>query len=208
MFVPLTDIVTCPSCGPEWGLVLLADRVAERRVLEGRFGCPNCRGSFGVAGGFADMRPDPAEPAPAAAPLDPAGDREAALRLAALMGLGTGTPRALLVGPAAAYAHALAALLEGLEVVVVGEGTAGWAEESGVSRFAAAGRLPFRDRCMSGVTLSGPAADSLLEEGARVLGGAGRMILEGAPADVEARLVRASFEIVAREGGTLVARRV
>src|SRR5690606_18456882 len=111
MFVPLTDIVTCPSCGPEWGLVLLADRVAERRVLEGRFGCPNARGSFGVAGGCAAMRPDPAAPAPAAAPLDPAGDREAALRLAALMGLGTGTPRALLVGPAAAYAHALAALL-------------------------------------------------------------------------------------------------
>jgi uncharacterized protein YbaR (Trm112 family) len=207
MFVPLTDIVTCPRCGPEWGLVLLAERVAERRVLEGRFGCPNCRETFAVASGFADLRPAGTESEAAGEPLTPTDGRDAAIRLAALMGLGGGPPRALLSGPVAAHARALAALMEGFEVVVVGMATADWDEEAGVSRFAAAGRLPFRDRCMGGVTLSGPAADAFLEEGARVLSGAGRMVLEGAPAGCEARLADAGLEIVAREGGTVVARR-
>ncbi|HEX7117627.1 MAG TPA: hypothetical protein VF212_02485 [Longimicrobiales bacterium] len=205
MHAALTDVVICPRCGPGWGMILLADRVSERRVLAGRFGCPNCRQSFGVDGGFADLRPAPVPVG--GEPLGRSADRTAAMRLAALMGLGEGAARALVAGPAARLAAELAGLLEGLEVIAVDDALGGWAEEPGVSRFAAADRLPFRNRSMGGVALSGSASAAWLEEGARVLGDAGRLVLEDAPADAEPRLERASLDIVAREARTVVARR-
>ena len=59
MNVTLTDHLVCPRCGPPFGLVLLARDVRERRVLEGEFGCPNCRDRFPVEKGFGDLRPPP-----------------------------------------------------------------------------------------------------------------------------------------------------
>ncbi|HWK89996.1 MAG TPA: Trm112 family protein, partial [Longimicrobium sp.] len=56
MHILLTDLLTCPRCGPEHGLVLLADRIEERRVVRGRLGCPNCRETYPVAGTVADLR--------------------------------------------------------------------------------------------------------------------------------------------------------
>src|SRR3954447_12829389 len=93
MHILLTDVLSCPRCGPAFGLVLLADRVEDRRVLEGRLGCPNCREQYPVVAGALDARL-PAERAGAAD--DAAGDAaatggvddaEAAVRLAALLGL-------------------------------------------------------------------------------------------------------------------------
>src|SRR5690606_25057505 len=185
----------------------ISERVAERRVLEGRFGCPNCRENFVVAGGFADLRPAGTESEPDPEPLTPTDGREAAIRLAALMGLGGGPPRGPLSGPEAAHARAPAGPMGGVGGAVVGAAPARLGGEGGGGGFAAAGRLPFGARCMGGVTLSGPAADAFLEEGARVLSGAGRIVVEGAPEGCEARLADAGLEIVAREGGTVVARR-
>lgn len=208
MFVALTDLVTCPRCGPGWGLVLLADRVEDRRVLSGRFGCPACRGTFRVESGFAELRPAGAGGEPdAGVTAGPAADRAGAVRLAALLGLGEGAGHPLLVGTAARFAGELAALVPGLEVVAVGDALRGWPEAPGVSRIAAAGRLPFRDRSMRGVALGGEVAGAFLEEGARVLGAAGRLVVEGAPADAEARLARVSLDVIVREGGAVVARR-
>lgn len=59
MHLLLTDRLTCPRCGPTFGLILLADRMVERRVLQGTLGCPNCRDSFTVRDGFADLRAPP-----------------------------------------------------------------------------------------------------------------------------------------------------
>ena len=59
MHLLLTDRLTCPRCGPEFGLVLLADRLEDRRVLEGALGCPNCRDRYPVRDGFGDLRPPP-----------------------------------------------------------------------------------------------------------------------------------------------------
>jgi uncharacterized protein YbaR (Trm112 family)/SAM-dependent methyltransferase len=53
----LTDRVTCPRCGPRFGLILLAERVVDRRVLEGHLGCPNCREHYPVRKGYGDLRP-------------------------------------------------------------------------------------------------------------------------------------------------------
>lgn len=60
MHILLTDVLTCPSCGPEFGLILLAERVENRRVLEGTLGCANCRERYGIVEGFADLRPSDA----------------------------------------------------------------------------------------------------------------------------------------------------
>jgi len=64
MNLVLTDVLACPRCGPPFGLILLADSMRERRVLEGVLGCPNCYGRYPVRGGLADLRAVP-EGAPA-----------------------------------------------------------------------------------------------------------------------------------------------
>ena len=64
MNVILTDHMVCPRCGPPFGLLLVAREVVDRRVRQGEFGCANCRDSFPVDDGFADMRPQPRSPAP------------------------------------------------------------------------------------------------------------------------------------------------
>ncbi len=64
MHILLTDTLCCPRCGPEFGLILLAHRVEERRILEGELGCPNCRASYPVRRGFGDLRAPPRESLP------------------------------------------------------------------------------------------------------------------------------------------------
>ena len=56
MHLLLTDRLTCPRCGPSFGLILLADRMNDRRVVDGVLGCPNCRDGFPVRDGFGDLR--------------------------------------------------------------------------------------------------------------------------------------------------------
>ena len=43
MHILLTDTLTCPRCGPDFGLILLAERIEGRRVMDGHLGCANCR---------------------------------------------------------------------------------------------------------------------------------------------------------------------
>lgn len=206
MYVPLSDAMTCPRCGPEHSLIMLADRVAERRVYEASFGCPNCRGRFPVTGGFGDLRPEPETELPGAE--GEPGTGEEAMRLAALLGVARGPGYVLVAGPAARMAPGIVALVEDLEVVAIDEALAGWAEEPGISRLATGATLPFQNASMRGVALSGDAVDLWLEEGARVLGGRGRLVLEEVPEEVdgiEERLAGLGFSIAAREGRTLVA---
>lgn len=203
MYLPLTDLLTCPRCGPEHGLILLAERVEERRVLEGWLACPVCRERYRITGGFADLRTAPALPGAELAP-EPGG-REEALRLAALMGLAPGPGYALVAGAAAVLAPAIAALIERIEVVAVDAALAGWREEAGTSRLAAGNGLPFFGRSLRGVALAGESADGWLDEGVRVLAPPGRLVLEGAPADAGERLERAGLRVIADERGTVVA---
>ncbi len=220
MDLRLTDLLACPRCGPPHGLVLLADRVEDRRVLEGVMGCPNCGGRWSVRQGLADLRA--AAEKEAAARIAPehaegASPADAATRLAALMGLaGAGTlgrPIALVVGPAVAVATELAGAVPDLLVVAADPAVAGWAEGAGVERMLVGGRLPFQDRSLRGVTLSGAPAAPLVEEGLRVLHPLGRLVLEVAGAggtaevwaDARARVARAGGRVLAEEGDTLVA---
>ena len=132
MHIVLTDVLACPRCGPQFGLILLADRVDDRRVLEGVLGCPNCREKYAVRAGLGLLRVEFDDIEPVAIPA-PAGDGgQEAVRIAALAGITEGPALLLLMGPLARYAPMLAGLLENVEVVW------GRAEEQPTDVFAVA----------------------------------------------------------------------
>lgn len=203
MHISLTDVVTCPRCGSEHGLILRADRIEERRVLEGALGCPNCRGQYPIRGGYVELRLSPAQ---AERGATEAVGVEAAMRLAALLGVTTGHGFVLVVGPGAAAASGIAALVEGLEVVAVGSAVAEWEEERGVDRVGVeTGRLPFRSRSMRGVALTGPEAGAWLAEAARVVGARGRVVVDGAEGIDDEVFTAVGLAVQARDRGTVVA---
>jgi uncharacterized protein YbaR (Trm112 family) len=221
MYLPLTDHLTCPRCGPEHGLILLADQIVDRRVLEGTLGCSRCREHYPVAGGFVDLRiPDEAEveteseelPGEDGSPVASGaggeaggmGGREPAIRLAALLGLAEGAGYAMVLGPGVVQAPGIAALVEGIEVVAIDPMVRDWREEGGVSRVGVSTNLPFRSLSMRGVAVTGGWM-APLEEVARVLAQSGRLVLDPAPANTEARLTSAGLAVLAREGETLIA---
>lgn len=214
MHILLTDILSCPRCGPESGLILLADRIEERRVLAGTLGCARCRGKYPVRAGVADLRAGPAAGAAGTDGTAAEGERERAresdaeraLRWAALMGVSGGPGFVFVTGEAAALAPEIATLIDGIEVVAAGR--VADAEVPGVSRIEVTDRLPFYSGKIRGVTLGGAAADTLLEEGARVVGPLGRIVLEPAPDLAEARLSRAGLRVIARQDRTIVAGRI
>lgn len=206
MHILLTDVLRCPRCGPEFGLVLLAERTEERRVLEGRLGCSNCREGYPVRGGEADLRVPGAEPLPPAGP--PAGElHERALRLGALLGLAEPRGSVLLVGGGAELAAEVAALRERVQVVSVSGAPTGGEEREGVNRVAAGAALPFAPASLGGVALTGSPPPELVEEGARVLARGGRMVVEGAPAGAAERLAAVGVRVLLEQEGVLVAER-
>ncbi|HEU5210678.1 MAG TPA: hypothetical protein VFU06_14890 [Longimicrobiales bacterium] len=198
MYILLTDILTCPRCGPEFGLILLADRIDERRVLSGRLGCANCREQYAVEDGFgvfgSGWGTEPRQP-----------DDEAVMRLAALLGVTEGPGFVLLVGDAAVHAEALAGMVPNLEVVAASDAARDWAERPGVSRIGLGRTLPFPARALRGAVLSGRAANELLEQAARALAPLARLVLETAPEDAARRVESAGLRILAQQGSTVVA---
>ena len=124
MHILLTDVVVCPRCGPEFGLILLADRIVERRVLEGRLGCPNCREQYEVSGGRLDLStpgtvrgaagsPDASDPAVSELETVP----DPGVRIAALLGVTHGPAYVLLAGSDPALDESVR-LFRGLDVFV------------------------------------------------------------------------------------------
>lgn len=198
MHILLTDILTCPRCGPAFGLILLADRVHDRRIESGVLGCSNCREKYPIrdyTGWF----------------VEDSGAAEAEVaefdveRLAALIGIGHGPANIVVGGPAAAEAGRIAALLEDVEVVALVSSGAAAGFAPGVSRLVVGSTLPIATGKVAGVGLTGDSAVRLLEEGARVLSPVGRLVLEPAPEDGAERVASAGLRIAAQEGVTAVA---
>jgi uncharacterized protein YbaR (Trm112 family) len=208
MHIALTDLLTCPRCGPEFGLILLADRLEARRVYEGVLGCMNCRERYPVRGGCADLRPL-TEAAAVPGTGTGTGTGTEALQIAALLGIREGPAMALVAGPEARWAAEVAAIVPELEVVALDAGLAeatATAELPGVSRVAAVAALPFFDRAFRGAALTGEWA-ARVEEGARVVAPGGRLVLLPAPAGAATRVAAAGLEVVMEQEDVLVATR-
>jgi uncharacterized protein YbaR (Trm112 family) len=205
MHLLLTDVLVCPRCGPGFPLIMLAERLEERRLYEGRLGCANCRELYAVRGGFADLRYPPGAPLAAgdAAEVEPA-DAEAAIRLGALLGVAEGAGTFIVVGPGARLATAIPSIVPDLEVVAVDAALAGLPEQPGVSRVASGERLPFANGAARGLAVTAGATVAL-EEALRVVAPSGRLVLEAATPDDAERLRAAGCEILLEEGAVVVA---
>jgi uncharacterized protein YbaR (Trm112 family) len=200
----LTDRLACPRCGPGFGLVLLADRIAERRVLEGRLGCPNCREQYPVHGGAADLRtgvPADAEPVGSIS----ADDAEAAVKLAALLGLADSPGPVLVAGPAAALAPAVSALVPAVEVVALAGRPSEGPEAAGVSRLGGGPLLPFMDRTLRGVALTGGANRAVLADALRALVPGSRLVVDPASEGTAEALRALGAEVLLDQQGVVVA---
>lgn len=213
MHVELSDLLTCPRCGPTYGLILLPTEVRDRRVETGVLGCANCRERYPVESGVPDLRTAPgrvasavgAERASAAVPAEtPEPDRDMAVRLAALLDLSDGGGTVLVAGPSAAHASLLAELVPDVSVLVVGGDEAAGGESATRLRVDAA--LPIRANGLRGVALTG-SWSSLIEEGARLLRPAGRLVLDPAPSDAASRLAAAGLAVLLDEAGVVLAGR-
>jgi uncharacterized protein YbaR (Trm112 family) len=225
----LTDRLACPRCGPAFGLILLSDRLENRRVVEGRLGCSNCREMYPVTGGAADLRTGPTQPDP-----DPTwsaeGRGEAAVRVAALLGMTQGAGPVLIAGPAAELAADVAAMVPEVEVVALTsrpmpvEGVRDFAasrpteerdgssgdgppagDRGGVSAIAAGAVLPFQDHVLRGAALSGGADEARLAEALRVLVPGARLVVDPAPAGTADALRGMGAAVLLEQDGVVVA---
>lgn len=207
MHILLTDIITCPRCGPSFGLILLADEIVERDVRSGWLGCANCRERYPIEQGALDLRAQRSASPESPEQFDPSwigatDAEEAAFRLAALLGVPEGGGSLLLAGATAATAGQVAALLPAARVLAEGPAAG---EEPGVSRVRWIGRIPLRDHALRGLALAGAVGDEMLGEARRVLMPGSRVVVLRAAPDVASQLTSAGFTVLLDQEGVVVA---
>ena len=218
MHLLLTDRLACPRCGPGFGLVLLAERLAERRVHDGTLGCPNCRDSFAIRDGFADLRAPPRGPLTSGlAGADPGlgegadplegPEVEAADRVTALLGIPRGPGTVVLVGEPARHARRFVERVTELDAAVVDADTRSWAEHPRISRLVSWPGLPFFSGMLRGVVVDGRLGKGVLFEAARIAAPRCRTVVVRADGDAAAVLEEAGLSVLAEEGETVVAAR-
>lgn len=208
MHLRLTDRLTCPRCGPRFGLILLADRVSDQQVLEGRLGCSNCRDAFPVHDGFGDLRAPPRGALGSGRAGGPGRvDPTESERVTALLGVPEGPGTLALVGSAARHAEAVAAAVGGVEVVAVDYDMAGWPETAHVSRMVARPGLPFFDRTLRGAAVDGGLGERWIREAARCVAPLSRVVVVAAPEGAARALEESGLSVLAAEAGTVVAAR-
>lgn len=211
MHILLTDALTCPRCGPAFGLILLADHLAERRVHEGSLGCANCREQYPVRARVAALRYPPSPQAAAAQPepyvqaAHSPADAEEALRLAALLGVTSGPGTLLLAGPQARLAAALARAVPEVEVAALGAAAPADLGAAVSPLLAEPARWPLRDRSAAAVAVPAGWGDAGLAEAVRVLRGPGRLVVYDADAEAAAWLRARGLTVLLDAEGFVVA---
>jgi uncharacterized protein YbaR (Trm112 family) len=198
--IQLTDVLTCPKCGPESGLIVRSDIMKDRRIIEGVLGCPQCETHYPIRGGVALLGP----PNLATETREAADPEQASIRMAALLGATEPLGFVLVLGPAASAVAPLARIMDNTEIIADAP-SAPTASLDSVSRMTVGERLPFYSSRLRAIWLSGDAADRLLEEGARVLHPLGRLVLEPSPMDARARLEAAGLRVLAEQDRTVLA---
>lgn len=204
MFFELTDLLTCPHCGPECGLVLLVQETVDRRVHSGWLGCPNCRRDFPVRGGVADLRLDPAA---APDPRPPLEEDELALKIVALGGLAEERGCLLLDERLAHSAAEIARLAPGLQVIVVRRSPPEVVRPDEANVILSDGDLPLLEYRWRAVAIAPGGDRELVAAAARRVESGGRLVLFDATAGDREEIEPAGLEIIASEGGTTVAQR-
>lgn len=190
-------------------MILLADRMEDRCVMDGLLGCSNCRDAFPVTNGFGDLR---APPRTGEHPEGRAGshgtpDQAEAERLRALVGVAEGPGTLLLAGSPARFAHWFAEAVPGVEVVGLDPDLVSWPEVPRVSRIMARPGIPVFDRMLRGVAMDGALGPRWIREAARVVAPLARVVVTDAPEDARATLLASGLKVLAEEGGTVVAAR-
>ena len=202
----LTDRLNCPRCGSGFGLILLADRLTDRRVLEGALGCPNCRDRFPITNGFADLRTPPRTDLPEVIPVGPADAGEVE-RIATLLGVVEGPGNIALTGSLTRYAGLLADRMPGVEVIAIAEQVRGDAERAGVSRMVSGVELPFHPGSLRALALAEGKVEHLErpETLVRSVMEGGRIVIERPDSDAGERLANIGAQVLVRDERWLVA---
>ena len=206
MHILLTDLLTCPRCGPDFGLIVLSDRLAERQVLEGSLGCANCRLIYPIHGGVADLRWAGAGELIDAA-TDPA-DPDRPIRIAALLGITRPNATILILERSGATAAGVTPLIPDVHVIGgsgVDVSDNAEAPQGILSRVMLGGSLPFRTGSLAGLAAVGIDIRGLLGEVRRILRPDGRIVVEAAPGDLPGMLRDAGFEVHLEQDGVVVA---
>jgi uncharacterized protein YbaR (Trm112 family) len=152
MFIELIDTLRCPTPHEESWLVLAADRMAARHVLDGTLGCPVCGAEYPIRDGVVDFRRTAAAPAARAR----AGDPEQAMRLAAFLGLDDALGFAVLMGDWGAHALELRGMVECPLILV--DPPADVEAAPGLSILRTDGPLPLAAGAARGIALDDGAA--------------------------------------------------
>jgi uncharacterized protein YbaR (Trm112 family) len=216
MHLLLTDRLSCPRCGPTFGVILRADRMQDRSVLDGVLGCPNCRDAFPVVDGFADLRAPPrgvlgpglaGPPQPEQGPdaASAAGGSMSVDRLRALLGIVGGGGALALVGAPARFAPALGAALPELLVVGADADMRLWPEATEVSRLVSGPGLALHGAALRGVVVDGRLGRAWLAEAARVVQPKARVVVMHAREGATKVLEACGFTVMAAEAETVVA---
>lgn len=108
MFIELVDALRCPRPHEESWLVVAADRLVARHILEGTLGCPVCSAEYPIRDGVVDFSGGMHYPVPPSAPPSAAQ----ATRLAAFLGLDDALGFATLMGDWGAHAIELRGMVE------------------------------------------------------------------------------------------------
>lgn len=147
MHIELTDHLRCPRQHPEAFLVLIPDRMDQRRVTAGHLGCPMCGWSTAWGDGVPDF--GDAWPSSGTPPFDAAAAH-------AMLGLDGPGGWIALAGNAAVLGSPLAELIPGVSMVTVNPPPAVVASET--MSILRCGPWPLKTHSMRGVILGSDAS--------------------------------------------------
>jgi uncharacterized protein YbaR (Trm112 family) len=203
VFFELTDVLVCPRCGPEHGLVLLVEEVRDRRVRRGWLGCSNCRTDFPVDEGvaFLSLNSDAERTVRNAFEED-----ELALKLLALSGLSDRRGVFVLGERLAHVAPRLGQLAPELEVVSIGTSDECDAFEN-VSQIVCDASWPLVGGRIECVAIAAGGDSERVAMASQRVGSGGRLLLFDAREEDVDEARRSGLDILAAEAGTAVAER-